>query len=173
MTPRIDTERLALVPFEKRHLTARYVGWLNDPATVRYSELRHTRHTPESCARYAAAMAEGGHFFWAIERKADSAHIGNITAYLDRANGTADLAILIGEPDARGAGLGREAWVAACDGLAREPWLRKLCAGTLAANKPMLRAMEAAGMAVEAVRKGHFVVEGHPMDAIYAARFIR
>jgi RimJ/RimL family protein N-acetyltransferase len=173
MTPRIETQRLALVPFAARHLSAAYVGWLNDPATVRYSELRHSTHTAESCARYAAAMAESGHFFWAVERRDGAAHIGNLTAYLDRANGLADLAILIGAPDARGQGLGREAWVAACEWLAGRDWVRKICAGTLAANAPMLRAMAAAGMEIEAVRKNHFVVEGHPMDAVYAARFTR
>ncbi|MBL8806875.1 MAG: GNAT family N-acetyltransferase [Rhodospirillales bacterium] len=173
MTPTIETARLALVPFGERHLTQRYVGWLNDRVTVRFSELRHATHTLRSCADYAAGMAKSGHLFWAIERQPDGTHIGNLTAYLDRANGLADLAILIGEPDARGAGFGREAWKAACDWLAGQSWVRKICAGTLAANRPMLRAMEAAGMAVEAVRKDHHFVEGHAMDVVYAARFIR
>lgn len=175
MTPTIETERLRLVPFAERHLTPAYVGWLNDPAIVRYSELRHRSHTVGSCRAYMESMHADGHLFWAIERTAggDAAHVGNLTAYLDPANGLADLAILIGASDARGAGFGREAWVGACEWLATQPGIRKICAGTIVANRGMLRAMEAAGMAIEARKVAHFVVDGQPMDLVFGARFTR
>ncbi len=175
MTPIIETKRLRLVPFAERHLTPAYVGWLNDPETVRYSELRHRTHTADSCRAYMESMRTDGHFFWAIERASagDTAHIGNLTAYLDRPNGLADLAILIGASDARGAGLGREAWIGVCDWLAGQSSIRKICAGTMAANRSMLRAMEASRMAIEARKVAHFVVEGQPMDVVFGARFTR
>lgn len=43
--PPLDPGPCRVVRFADRHLTERYVGWLNDPAVVRYSEQRHSRHT--------------------------------------------------------------------------------------------------------------------------------
>jgi hypothetical protein len=43
----------------------------------------------------------------------------------------------------------------------------------MAANRGMLRAMEAAGMAIEARKVAHFVVDGQPMDLVFGARFTR
>jgi RimJ/RimL family protein N-acetyltransferase len=173
-TPTLITPRLRLVPFDAdRHLTAAYVGWLNDPVVTRYSENRHRRHTAASCAAYVAAVQTTGHPFWAVERlEADGRHIGNLTAYLDRPNRIADLAIMIGDPAARSCGLGLEAWRASLD------WLlgpaggqRKVTAGTMAANRAMLRVMTDSGMVEEGRRRGQFLLDGAPVDMVMAARF--
>lgn len=154
-------------------MTEAYVDWLNEPNTTRYSEQRHRRHTRGSCEAYFDAMQSGGHYFWAIELTDGGAarHIGNISATLDRANGVADLAILIGDREARGQGLGREAWIAACEWLLGPGGMRKISAGTMAENRRMLAIFQTSGMSIEAVRKGHFVLDGKPVDAVYAALF--
>ncbi len=169
-TPTLVTARLRLVPFGPQHLTERYVAWLNDPAVVRYSENRHRRHTLESCARYADGMKTGGHPFWAVEW--NGAHIGNLTAYCDRPNRVADLAIMIGAPEARGHGLGLEAWCAALDHLLGPAGgQRKVTAGTMAANRPMLGVMAGSGMSEEGRRRAQFLLNGEPVDMVMAARF--
>jgi RimJ/RimL family protein N-acetyltransferase len=173
-TPTIVRGRLQLVPFDPRlHLTESYVGWLNDPEVVRYSEQRHRRHTLDSCRSYFESMRSGGYHFWAIERTDSGAprHIGNLSATMDRANAVADLAIMIGDRSAWGQGFGREAWVAACDWLLGPGGMRKVGAGTMADNRAMLAVFKAAGMTIEAVRKGHFVLDGRPVDAVYAVLF--
>jgi RimJ/RimL family protein N-acetyltransferase len=171
--PVLETARLVLRPFAARHLTPAYLAWLSDPEVVRYSENRHRRHTRESCADYWRSMCEGGHPFWAVEwKERGGLHIGNLTAYLDRPNRVADLAIMIGAPEARGHGLGLEAWRAALDHLlGPDGGLRKVTAGTMAANRAMLRVMAASGMVEEGRRRRHFLLDGAAVDMVMAARF--
>jgi RimJ/RimL family protein N-acetyltransferase len=174
-TPTIACARLRLVPFGPDHMTPAYVGWLNDRAVVRYSEQRHRTHTLESCSAYFNAMRERGDHFWAIERTDLGAprHIGNLSAAMDRPNQVADLAIMIGDREVQGRGFGRDAWVAACEWAIEAGGVRKVSAGCMAENRAMLRLFEIAGMTIEAVRKAHFLLEGRPIDAVYAARFSR
>jgi ribosomal-protein-alanine N-acetyltransferase len=168
----LTAERIDLTPFSDRFLTERYVGWLNDPQTVRYSEQRHRRHSLESCARYAASMQDSPHYFWAIVvRNPDLGHIGNMTATVDSNNKVADLAIMIGEGRCRGQGFGLEAWRRACDFLLRDGGMRKVTAGTMSVNAPMLGIMGAANMIEEGRRARQFLHEGQEVDMVIAALF--
>ena len=77
--PRLNTERLTLMPFSAEFLTQGYVAWLNDPEVVRYSEQRHRNHTLESCRQFVETFAGGPSHLWAIiEKKQGFGHIGNI-----------------------------------------------------------------------------------------------
>ncbi len=49
--------------------------------------------------------------------------------------------------------------------------MRKVTAGTLATNTRMLELMRRAGMAEDGRRKDHTIVEGRPVDVIFAALF--
>ena len=168
---RAEGPRVFIVPFSEDHLTARYVGWLNDPETTRYSELRHRRHSLETCRQYLESVRASGHFFGAIHRKHDNSHIGNITAYLDPANGIADLAIIIGEQSIHRQGFGSEAWIAMMNLLIGQKRVRKVTGGAMQINQPMLRVFVKAGMHEEAIRRRHFVVEGHEVDVVLFTRF--
>lgn len=171
-SPILIGDKVRLVPFGPAHLTAGYVGWLNDPVVTVYSEQRHCRHTLNDCVAYYDGMVAVGNYFWAIESKDDpSVHIGNITAYVDRPNLVADLAIMVGANFARGQGLGAEAWCMACDWLLGDGAMRKVTAGTMACNAPMRALMNKSGMIVEAVRSRHFLRNGVEEDMILAARF--
>jgi ribosomal-protein-alanine N-acetyltransferase len=173
-TPALDTLRLRLRPFAEQHLTERYVGWLNDTETMRFSENRHRRHTIESCRSYAGALHDAGHLFWAIERRSgEPPHIGNITAYLDPDNGVADVAILLGERSARGNGLGFEAFSAVCDWLSSRGTIRKVTAGTVSINRPMLAIMRHVGMVEDGVRRSQYMIDGTEVDLIHCALFVR
>ena len=168
----LAAERIDLIPFSDRFLTERYVGWLNDPHTVRYSEQRHRRHTLESCARYAASMKDSPHHFWAIvARDAELNHVGNMTATVDGNNKVADLAIMVGESRCRGHGFGLEAWKRACDFLLGDGGMRKVTAGTMSVNAPMLGIVRAAGMTEEGRRTRQFLHEGQEVDMVMAALF--
>lgn len=168
----IAGDRLDLVPFHDRLLKQRYVGWLNDPETVRYSEQRHQVHTLESCRIYAESFHGTPHYFWGImAREADFGHVGNITATVSLRNRTADLAILVGEASARGRGLGLEAWRCALAYLLGPGGLRKVTAGAMALNRPMLRVMEASGMVDDGRKARQFLLDGEEVDAVYVARF--
>lgn len=164
--PTLDDGTVRLEPFADRHLTERYVGWLNDPATVRYSEQRHVRHTLESCRAYRATMAS--HKFWAITAPPHG-HVGNVSATVDRHNRVADLAILV-QPMAWGRGIGSRAWRLALDWLLGPGGMLKVTAGTMAANEPMLAVMEKAGMRVEGRLRGRFLLDGLPTHGVLMAK---
>ena len=172
MSPIIRTARLVLCPFADQHLTERYVGWLNDRETTQYSEQRHTRHTIETCRAYRESLTAAGHLFWAIERgDGDPPHIGNITAYVDHANRLADVAIMLGEKTARGSGYGLEAFAAVCDWLLSAGKFRKVTAGTLSSNAPMLAIMRRVRMRQDGVRRRHYIIGDTEVDLVYGALF--
>jgi ribosomal-protein-alanine N-acetyltransferase len=166
--------RLELRPFNDSFLTERYVGWLNDKQTVRYSEQRHSIHTLETCRIYAGSFTNSPDYFWAIVARDPSlGHIGNITATVDAPNRVAELAILIGAGEARGQGYGIEAWLRACHFLLHDAEMRKVSAGTMEINEPMLRIMRASGMVEEGRRRGQFLVDGKAIDAMLMALFAK
>jgi [ribosomal protein S5]-alanine N-acetyltransferase len=171
-TAPIETERLVLEPFGEHRISPKYIGWLNDPEIVRYSEQRHRRHTLQSCREYWLSFAGTPHFFWAIVAKdAALGHIGNMNGYLDKSNSTADLGILVGAKAAWGRGYGSEAWIAACDHLFRLAGIRKISAGTLAINTGMLHIMDKAGMRADGIRTRQCLVDGKETDIVHRALF--
>ena len=91
-TPVVELEDIRLEPFDiGKHLTDRYVSWLNDPTVVRYSEQRHRRHTLDSCGAFARSFSESPNYFWAIiANTTASIHIGNLVAYIDPHNNSLD-----------------------------------------------------------------------------------
>ena len=171
-SPDIRTERLVMMPFSERHLTARYVAWLNDCELMRYSEQRHKTHTLASCRSYWRSFADTPNYFWAIEETTnDLGHVGNINAYVNQINGLADLGILIGLPQAKGKGYGQEAWAGVCGFLFQEIGLRKITAGVLAVNRPMLTLARQVGMVEDGVRRRHYLCDGMEVDVIHLALF--
>lgn len=171
-SPAIRTERLVITPFAERHLTARYVAWLNDRELMRYSEQRHKTHTLASCRSYWRSFADTPNYFWAMEETANGlGHIGNFNAYVDQINGLADLGILIGLPQARGKGYGREAWAGVCGFLFQEVGLRKITAGILALNTPMLMLARNVGMVEDGVRRRQYLCDDVEVDVIHLALF--
>ncbi|WNJ99130.1 GNAT family N-acetyltransferase [Thalassospiraceae bacterium LMO-JJ14] len=170
----LSTDRLTLRPFETaKHLTPAYVAWLNDAEVVRYSEQRHHTQTLESCRSFVESFTAGPGHLWAIEQASDGQHIGNIHADIDTANALADVAILIGARSVWGQGYGLEAWNAVLNWLFDKAAVRKVVAGCMQSNAPMLRIMEQSGMAADGTRKAHYLLDGQPEDVIFYARFAR
>ena len=173
-------ENFSLMRFESRHLTQRYVGWLNNPVVAKYSELRHRVHSLDTCQAYLDSFPKNSgeigskfaHEFLAIvAHYPDLGHIGNISISVDRDNSVADLSILIGERRARNKGFGLAAWNLLMDHLLATVGMRKATAGTMSVNIPMLRIMEKSGMKSDGRRKNQFLIDGKTVDLVYAAKF--
>lgn len=168
----ISSERVRLTPFSKRHLTAEYVAWLNDPTLMRYSEQRHREHTLASCKAYWEGFRGTPHHFWAIEAvDLGGLHIGNLNAYVDANNSLADMGILIGHASAQRKGYGLLAWKAALAHLMRAEAVRKVTAGTMATNAGMNRLAQRSGMREDGRRSRHYICDGQEVDIVYWAAF--
>ncbi|MNR75309.1 hypothetical protein D3C72_59390 [compost metagenome] len=172
MSIHLETPRLQIVTFSGEHLTERYVGWLNDPEVVRFSEQRHRRHTLVDCQRFWESFENSPNLFLAIVSKDPAAgHIGNLTVYVDPANQIADIGILIGERAVWGQGVGLEAWKAVCHYLLDTRAIRKVTAGTLSVNEGMLSIMRRSGMVEDGRRGRHYLCEGQEVDMVHFALF--
>ncbi|QXT39387.1 GNAT family N-acetyltransferase [Gymnodinialimonas ceratoperidinii] len=156
-----------LLPFARRHLSERYVGWLNSAQLMRFSEQRHRRHDIASCRAYVAGFTNSPNLLWAVEDFSSEAHVGNVAATIDPANGLADIGILIGGGGRRG--YGSAAWRAVLGYLAGRGDIRKITGGCVAGNSAMIAIMEGAGMIPDGRRKAHFLVGGEPMDVVHYA----
>ncbi len=166
----LELGRCRLVPFSEAHLSDRYVAWLNDPATVRFSEQRHRSHDRRSCEAYFRDVAASGDLFIAIEAP-ELGHVGNITVSIDGLNRSADVSIMVGEAAARGRGIATAAWCAIVDWLLGEGGMRRVTAGTMERNRPMIELLKKSGMTIETIRPRAFLCEGEEIGCVLAARF--
>jgi len=168
----IKTDRLLIEPFSEKYLTEKYVSWLSNPIVVKYSEQRHKKHTIKTCKAYMMSLKKSPHYFWAISTvNNELGHIGNITAYIDEVNKTADLGILIGETKAWGKGYAAEAWMAVCGYLFKKINIRKITAGTMSSNERMLNLMKRVGMSDDGRRIKQCIWKGKEVDVIHSAIF--
>jgi len=169
--PRIVTARLILEPLAEAAVDARYVGWLNDPELMRFSNQRFRTHTEATQRAYVASFAGGPSLLLAMRLAGDGRMVGTMTAYVAPAHGTADMGLLIGERTLWGQGYGLEAWSALMAHLLGPLGLRKVTAGAVRANAAMCAIMERSGMQLEAVRRRHEIIDGVENDVLLFARF--
>jgi [ribosomal protein S5]-alanine N-acetyltransferase len=173
VVPTLKNGTVRLESFGPDHLTDTYVSWLRDSHVMRFSEQRHRSHDVESCRAYWQAMQQGGHPLWAIMLNdgAVSRHVGTISASVDYPNRSADIGILVGDRAAQGKGVGGRAWQLVCDYLLGPAAIRRISAGTMSINKPMLQIMRRTGMIEEGRRREYFLVDGEPVDLVMFALF--
>jgi RimJ/RimL family protein N-acetyltransferase len=163
--------RTRLTRFTAADITKDYIGWLNDPLVTRFSNQRFATHDLASSKTYLASFDGSPNLFLSIRRRDDARAIGTMTAYISTHHRTADMGILIGDRDSWGGGFGQDAWDSLLAWLLGERGLRKVTAGTLAVNQPMVRIAERAGMLLEGRRARQEVVDGKAIDILYYARF--
>ena len=167
----LSGNKVLLKPFSVSDINDAYIGWLNDPNVVKFSNQRFLKHDRESCLRYQASFEGTENLFVSVRCLSDDSPIGTLTAYVARHHGTVDLGIMIGDKSVWGQGYGQDAWDTLTNWLIGREGIRKLTAGTLACNFGMIRLMERSGMSQEAVKKAQELVEGRPEDILYYAKF--
>jgi ribosomal-protein-alanine N-acetyltransferase len=162
----IKTGKLLITPFSERHLTQRYVDWLNDPEVTRYSEQRHRKHTLEECRAYWRSYDSTPHYFWAVELLDTHEHIGNSNAYVDVNNKTANVGCLVGEKRLWNKGYGGEILSTVCNYLLYTANLRKVTCGTFATHLGVLHVLKKIGMFEECRIPKHYLWEGKEVDLV-------
>ncbi len=165
----IITERLKIIPFSEKFLTAKYVGWLNDKETMKFSDQRFYTHSLKSCREYFLSFTNSRNSFWAITY--ENGHVGNMTVYKDVLHNVADISIMVGERSLWGKGIGLEAWNGMCNFLFQTDSVRKITAGTLEVNFGMLSIMKKSNMQPDGIRIKHCLIDGRAVDMIHMALF--
>ncbi len=162
---------VAIAPLLPEHVSQAYVGWLNDPELIRYTDVSPGA-TMDSVRTYVeAAVAAPNVAMWRILVEG-SAHIGNIRLSNIRwMHRRAEVALMIGDRDYWGRGLGPEAIDLVSRHAFDELDLHKLIAGILEPNVGSRRAFEKAGFQIEAVLREHAVFEGALCDTLQMTRF--
>lgn len=162
---------VTLRPFSASDIDDSYIGWLNDPDVVRFSNQRFLVHNRESCLHYLASFGGTKNLFMSARRLSDDSLVGTLSAYVSSHHGTVDVGIMIGDKSVWGLGYGQDAWNTLTTWLLGRADIRKLTAGTLECNYGMIKLMERSGMKLEAVRKAQEIVEGQPVDMLHYAKF--
>ncbi|MBA2919758.1 GNAT family N-acetyltransferase [Sphingomonas sp. MAH-20] len=165
-------QKVILQRFTLDDVTDTYIGWLNDPDVVRYSNQRFRRHDYDTCLSYLRSFDDGPNLFVSV-RTFGGEPIGTMTVYRSLPHGTADVGILIGKKCFWGGGFGQDAWNLMLGWLLGQPAIRKVTAGTLACNRGMVRVMERSGMELEGVRRRQELVDGEPVDLMLYGKFAR
>lgn len=143
------------------------VGWLNDPAVVRFSEQRHKRHTIETQTVYRDCFIPPN-LYIGVHR--ESCLIGTVTVLIDEANSVANVGIMMGDKSRWGKGYGLEAWTGVCDKLFN-CGVRKVEAGCMAINYRMMAICQHYGMVEEGRQDKHFVLDDSYIDLVHWGKF--
>ena len=167
----LSGSKVVLRHFAASDITAEYIGWLNDPEVVKYSNQRFVRHTPESCLRYFHSFAGNANMFISVHMIADDSPLGTMTAYVSPHHQTVDIGILIGRRAVWGGGLGQDAWSTLLNWFIRQNGIRKVTAGTMRCNTGMVKLMERSGMTLEGIRPAQELLDGVPQDMLYFGKF--
>jgi len=168
----LSGSKVLLCPFEAADINAEYIGWLNDPEVVKYSNQRFARHTRESCLRYFHSFEGSPNMFISVRRRDNDSAIGTMTAYVSPQHQTVDIGILIGSRAMWGSGLGQDAWNTLINWFIKQSGIRKLTAGAMRCNAGMVKLMKRSGMTLEAIRPAQELLDGVPQDMVYFAKFI-
>ena len=167
----ISGQKVTLQEFTAADISDQYISWLNDPVTVRFSNQRFLHHDRQSSRLYLDSFKRTPNIFLSVQESSTKRIVGTMTAYISMPHGTADMGILIGDRARWGKGLGLDAWAALMHWLLAKPNMRKITAGTLDCNTPMLRLMAKSGMTPDGQRIKQEVVDGQPHDLLYFSKF--
>lgn len=167
----LSGNRIFLRTFHENDITDEYLAWLNDPMLMRFSNQRFRKHDRASSIDYLNIAASGDNLFFAIIDQDTGGLLGTIAARVSQIHDTADLGIMVGKREARGKGIGLEAWALMESYLFNTKRLRKITAGTLRINTSMVKLALSSGMHVEGIRKKQELVEGNEIDMILFAKF--
>jgi [ribosomal protein S5]-alanine N-acetyltransferase len=165
----IEGEQVYLRELGLDDVSDRYCAWLNDAEVNRFLETRFVQQTPERVAAYVEAQLRADDaLLLAIVRSADDRHLGNLRiGAIDRGHQSATIALVVGEKEAWGRGVGTEAIRLATRYAFDTLGLRKLTARCYASNLGSIRAFERAGWTREGLQRSQFVCGDAIEDGVW------
>jgi RimJ/RimL family protein N-acetyltransferase len=168
--PVLRGARLLLRPFGPDDVDERYLGWLNDPVVNAHSRRLGSRSSAAEARLYLASLGPDERVL-GIHHHA-LGHVGNLKyGPIDRADSRADVSILIGERDAWGQGIGREAVYLVTRHLFLTEGLNRVDAGS--GNPAFVRLVLSLGWRAEGEQHERVRIGGHLVDWTLLAQLRR
>ncbi|MBK9622106.1 MAG: GNAT family N-acetyltransferase [Candidatus Obscuribacter sp.] len=165
-TPTLTGPVATLPPITAAHVTDDYLCWLNDKHLMRFSRQRLRHHTRETSIAYQQTFVGTANHLWAIEATDSGELMGTINTYVDSQSLVADIGIMVGNPSARGRGLGKAAWGLVMAFLFNDLGMRKVTAGTVGGNIAMQKIAEHWQMRLEATLREQELIDDKPYDIL-------
>lgn len=173
--PTLRGERLCLRPLCIEDAEGNYPHWLNDPQVTQYNSHGEVIYTKGMAKEYIASV-EGSataHVF-AIVEHGSNRHIGNVSLQAINAKArSAEFAILIGEPDVYGKGVGYEAGRLLLRYGFETLNLHRIYCGTSSDNISMQKLALKLGMTYEGRRRDAIFKNGKFVDIIEYGILVR
>lgn len=167
----IDAE-IYLASFLPENITTSYISWITDEQVIQYTEIPKSSQTIKSCTDYInASNRSSGELLWRIMTKKNG-HVGNIRlSGLSSPHQRGELALIVGNTNLHGKGIGTQAIKLATMYAFNELKLHKITAGMYMPNKGSYKAFLNAGYHLEATLKDHVLFNGHFTDVYKVACF--
>lgn len=167
----LESERLIYYPMDIRFANETYLSWLNDVEVNKYLEIPKTNYLND-LIDYVNSTVKAGIFFWAIVKKSDNKHIGNIKIDpISTKHGYGEYGILMGERSEWGKGYAKEASKTILEYCFNQLNLRKVNLGVIAENIPAINLYKTLGFNIEGHYKHHVKFENHFSDVFRMAIF--
>ncbi len=162
----LETKRLLLRPLTLKHLSNRYVDWLNDVEVYKYLETGGN-YTIEELKIYLKEQEEKNILFWAIHLKESNKHIGNIKIDpIDKVNNSGEYGIMIGDRSEWRKGYSKEASMRIIEYCFEEIKLSKITLGVIESNSNAIRLYEKIGFRIESVIENSGVYQGEVCNSL-------
>ena len=163
----ITGERVALGP-ARRDLIPLYQRWINDFETLRNLGQAPMPMTLDAETTWYEETAKSGNPFFTIYELPSWRPIGTTALHdVDHRHGLAEFGILIGEPEARGKGLGAEVTRLMADYAFSVLGLHNVMLRVFAFNAGAIRAYEKAGFREIGRRRSATAMGGRRWDIVY------
>jgi ribosomal-protein-alanine N-acetyltransferase len=158
----IETNQLTLRTLREEDVTNEYVGWLNDPESNKYLEVRHNPQTLDTCRAFVSACnADSSTYLFGIFLKTTGKHIGNIKiGLIDSVHKRGEVGLFIGDKQCWGKGYAAQAVRGIAAYAFSELRLQRLEAGCYEPNLASLNAFLKAGYMLEGFKRMHVQSDG-------------
>lgn len=166
--PFIDGKDIYLRELEAEDINENYQQWFNDSEVCRFnSHHRFPNYRQNMQDYYDHVIKSKNNLILAIVDKQTDKHIGNISLQdIDQINRSAELAIIIGDKNYWGRGVGKEAVNLIVRHGFKSINLNRIYCGTADNNVGMQKIAEACGFKKEGAARGALFKDGHYHDMI-------
>jgi len=167
----LESERLLYQPLSLKHLSQKYVDWLNDTDVIRYLE-SGGNYSIEALKAFLQEQEKKDILFWAILIKGENLHIGNIKIDpIDSTDRSGEYGIMMGDKDQWGKGYAKEASIRIIEHCFKDLRLSKITLGVVDKNMTALNLYKKIGFEKASVISDYGVYEGQMCNSIRMVKY--